>query len=81
MRSAFSARRVSRMIALLRRSRLLMGFEKRICDFFKGIIPLCKTLRLNRRMRFSFASFWSFLVTLIAIIFVIILQISITDNP
>ena len=33
MRSAFSARRISRMIALLRRSRLEIGFAKRICAF------------------------------------------------
>lgn len=67
MRSAFSARRASRMIALLRRSRLEIGLLKRICDFLMGMMPLCNTLRLKRRMRFSLASLWSFLVTLIAI--------------
>ena len=55
------------MIAFNRRSLLEIGLEKRICDFFSGIIPLCKTFRLKRRIIFSFASVWSFLVTLIAI--------------
>ena len=74
MRSVFSALRASRTMALRRRSRLDIGLLKRICDFFKGIIPLCRTLRLKRRMIFSLASLWSFLVTLIAILKSIIAQ-------
>ena len=72
MRSAFSALRCSRRIAFWRRSRLEIGFEKRMLSFAVAITPLCKTLRLKRRMMFSFASFWSFLVTLIAILSVIL---------
>ena len=67
MRSAFSALRCSRKMALVRRSLFEMGFEKRIPSLAVAKTPLCKTLRLKRRTMFSLASDWSFLVTFIAI--------------
>ena len=50
------------------RSRFEIGFEKRMPSFAVAITPLCRTLRLKRRIIFSLASLWSFLLTFIAIL-------------
>lgn len=61
--ASLSALRDRRMIAFLRRSTLLIGFAKRCPALTVESTPDWRTLRLNRRMRFSFASLPSLRVT------------------